>query len=233
MPDYRRLEDRLGYTFRDGKWLRRALVHSSARTRKDIDRDNERLEFLGDRVLGLTIADILFRQFPDANEGALARTFNTLVRKETCADVAIDVGVGAYLELGGGEVKGGGRRKAAILGDACEALLGAVFVDGGFDAAHGVITRLWGARLDIEEETPADAKTALQEWAQGRGLSLPRYHEVDRSGPDHKPVFTTEVVIDGLEVGRGVGVSKRHAQQAAAHAVLVREGVWGPSADDD
>lgn len=226
MPNYKQLENVIGYTFKDDMWLRRAVVHSSARARKDIDRDNERLEFLGDRVLGLTIASILFRKFPDANEGSLARTFNSLVRKEACAAVAEQIDLGLYLELGGGELKGGGRRKLAILGDACEALMGAVYLDGGYDAAHDVIARLWADKLSIEEETPADPKTALQEWAQGQGMSLPVYRDIDRSGPDHRPIFTTAVRIKGLEDGTGTGESKRAAQQAAARIVLEREGVW-------
>lgn len=226
MPNYRQLESIIGYSFSDDMWLRRALVHSSARARKDVDRDNERLEFLGDRVLGLTMADILFRKFPDANEGSLARTYNSLVRKEACAAVAETIELGLYLQLGGGELKGGGRRKQAILGDACEALVGAVFLDGGFDAARDVIARLWGDKLEIEEETPADAKTALQEWAQGQGMPLPVYDDVGRTGPDHRPVFTTAVQIKGLDSGTGTGESKRSAQQAAARVVLEREGVW-------
>ncbi|MEL6288743.1 MAG: ribonuclease III [Pseudomonadota bacterium] len=226
MTDYTRLEARIGYRFANDTWLRRALVHASARARQDVDRDNERLEFLGDRVLGLTMADVLFRRFPDASEGDLARTFNTLVRKETCADVANELDLGRYLELGDGEKKGGGRRKTAILGDACEALMGAVFLDGGFDAAHDVIARLWGDRLDIEDAVPADAKTTLQEWAQGRGLPLPSYEEVGREGPDHRPMFTTRVAIEGVAPGLGRGESKRVSEQAAARAVLEREGVW-------
>lgn len=226
MPNYKQLETVIGYTFSDSTWLKRAVVHSSARARRNVDRDNERLEFLGDRVLGLTMASILFKKFPDANEGSLARTFNSLVRKETCAAVAEQIDLGLYLELGGGELKGGGRRKLAILGDACEALMGAVYLDGGFDAAHDVIARLWADKLSIEEETPADPKTALQEWAQGNGMSLPVYRDIDRTGPDHRPVFTIAVHIDGLDAGTGTGESKRTAQQAAAQAVLEREGVW-------
>ncbi|MGI9405754.1 MAG: ribonuclease III [Hyphomicrobiaceae bacterium] len=230
---YDQLESRLGYAFKDDKWLRRAVVHASARARKDIDRDNERLEFLGDRVLGLTIAEVLFRKFPDANEGSLARTFNSLVRKEACAQVAEQIELGAFLELGGGELKGGGRRKMAILGDACEAVMGAVFIDGGFEAARDVIERLWSHMLEIEADTRADAKTALQEWAQGQGLPLPSYDDIERSGPDHRSLFKMAVRIDGLEPGEGSGESKRAAQQEAARVVLEREGVWEAEAPND
>lgn len=233
MPDHRKLEAALGYSFSDDKWLRRALVHSSARARKDIERDNERLEFLGDRVLGLTMAELLFRKFPDANEGTLARTFNGLVRKEACAEVAARIDLGSFLELGGGELKAGGRRKTAILGDACEAIIAAVFLDGGFDAARKTIELLWSHMLEIDAETRADPKTALQEWAQGQGMPLPVYDDIGRSGPDHKPFFTMAVHIDGLESGQGTGENKRAAQQAAARLVLEREGVWEAEKPND
>lgn len=228
------LTETLGYLFTDPKLLRLALTHSSARARRKNARDNERLEFLGDRVLGLCIAELLCEEFPDADEGGLALRFNTLVRKETCAAVADDHwDLGQHVIMSGGEAISGGRRKLTILGNACEAVLGAIFLDGGYDEACQVIRRFWGPRLLGGEAVPTDAKTELQEWAQGRGLALPRYSEVSRSGPDHDPYFAVEVRVDGLEPSRGEGPNKRLAEQAAAGAMLVREGIWSRQQGDD
>lgn len=220
------LEARLGYVFGNTELLRTSLTHSSARIRQPKSRDNERLEFLGDRVLGLAIAELLSERYPEATEGELARRFNRLVRKETCADIARSLELGDYVVMSGGEHESGGRGKTTILGDACEAVLGAIFVDGGFDPARKMIRDLWSEMLSGQDHVPADAKSTLQEWAQGRGLALPRYVEVERHGPDHAPVFTAEVKIDDIDPGRGSGSSKRTAEQAAAADVLVREGVW-------
>lgn len=224
--DLRALTERLGYDFRDRARLRLALTHSSARVGAPDSTDNERLEFLGDRVLGLAIAELLSEMFPEASEGDLARRFNRLVRKETCASVAQDLDLGRYVIMSGGEEDSGGRGKTTILGDACEAILGAVFLDGGFDQSSRVIRGLWGPYVGSTESVPADAKSALQEWAQGRGLPLPRYIEVARQGPDHAPHFIAEVQIAGLESARGDGRNKRVAEQTAASVMLVREGVW-------
>lgn len=220
------LENRLGYEFRDASLLRVALTHSSARVATPGTADNERLEFLGDRVLGLAVAELLSERFPDASEGELARRFNRLVRKETCAAVALDLELGRHVVMSGGEADSGGRRKTTILGNACEALLGAIFLDSGFDAARRVVRELWSAHLHACEIVSADAKSALQEWAQGRGMPLPRYVEVARHGPDHAPLFVSEVQISGLDPARGEGGNKRLAEQAAASSMLVREGVW-------
>ncbi|MGI9384326.1 MAG: ribonuclease III [Methyloligellaceae bacterium] len=229
--DLRAFTERLGYEFRDRARLRLALTHASARVGTPDATDNERLEFLGDRVLGLAIAELLSEMFPEASEGDLARRFNRLVRKETCAAVAQDLDLGSYVIMSCGEEDSGGRGKTTILGDACEAILGAVFLDGGFDASRGIIRSLWGPYVRSAEAVPADAKSALQEWAQGRGLPLPRYVEVARQGPDHAPHFTAEVQINGLESARGDGRNKRVAEQTAASAMLVREGVWEQNPD--
>lgn len=223
---------RLGYDFRDISLLRTALTHSSARVAAAEARNNERLEFLGDRVLGLAAAELLNDRFPDETEGDLARRFNRLVRKETCAAVAEELDLGRYLVMSGGEAESGGRAKTTILGDACEAVLGAVFVDGGYAPAREIVRTYWAPRLLSADAVPADAKSALQEWAQGRGLALPRYVEVDRAGPDHAPHFTAQVEIEGAEPAVGEGPSKRVAEQAAASAMLVREGVWAHMPDD-
>ena len=220
------LAGRLGYRFRDPSLLRMALTHASARSSAPETLDNERLEFLGDRVLGLAVAELLTERFPEAPEGELARRLNLLVRRETCAAVAQDLDLGASMVMSGSEAGSGGREKTTILADACEAVLGAAFLDGGFAEARRLVRDLWTPHLGDSDVVPTDAKSALQEWAQGRGLPLPRYMEVRRRGPDHAPQFTTEVQIDGLEPARGEGMSKRLAEQAAASAMLLREGVW-------
>lgn len=220
------LETALGYRFRDRALLERALTHSSARSELKLAADNERLEFLGDRVLGLAVAELLLERLPEADEGTLARHFNRLVRREACARVARDLQLGDCLRLGEGEAGSGGRAKDTILADACEALLGAMLLDAGFARARRVVRRLWEQRLAQQDDAGApDAKTALQEWAQGRGLSLPAYVEVSRAGPAHRPRFVSEVRIKGLAPAAGGGENKRAAEQAAARTLLEREGI--------
>jgi ribonuclease-3 len=206
--------------------LKLALTHASARAGARPNDDNERLEFLGDRVLGLAIAELLANSFPKAREGELARWFNHLVRAETCAEIAQEWELGTFILMSGGEAGSGGRGKKTILANACEAVLGAIFADGGYDAAREVIHRFWKPQLNMLELAALDAKSLLQEWAQGRRLPLPRYLEVAREGPDHAPRFTAEVQIDGVAPERGTGANKRAAEQAAALAMLMREGVW-------
>lgn len=217
---------RLGHDFSDPALLKVALTHASARAGARPQEDNERLEFLGDRVLGLAVAELLADSFPKAREGELARWFNHLVRAETCAEIAQEWELGAFILMSGGEAGSGGRSKKTILANACEAVLGAIFADGGYDPARAVVRRFWKPQLDMLELAAPDAKSLLQEWAQGRRLPLPRYLEVAREGPDHAPRFTAEVQIDGVAPERGTGANKRAAEQAAALAMLVREGVW-------
>ena len=214
------LEKRLNLQFENRELIERALTHSSAKRSPE---NNERLEFLGDRVLGLVIAELLEELFPDAVEGELAKRFNSLVRREACATVARAIGLGNYLHLGSGQDDQNGRDNTSILGDACEALLGAVFLDQGYAVARLVIRREWSVLLDTQEDATRDPKSALQEWAQGRGMALPRYQVVSTSGPDHAPEFTIKVFIDGVEPGQAVGRSKRIAEQAAAELMLNRE----------
>ena len=213
-------ERRIGYHFRTPDHLVRALTHASiaSATRPD----NQRLEFLGDRVLGLVMADALLAADTGASEGQLAPRFNALVRKETCADVARGCGLGDVLKLGRSEMLSGGRRKDALLGDAMEAVLAAVYTDGGFDAAKGVILHLWGDRIAGVKQDARDAKTALQEWAQARGQVPPVYTETARSGPDHAPMFTVEVKLESGDTAQADAASKRNAEQAAARALLTR-----------
>jgi ribonuclease III len=220
------LSARIGHDFADPALLKLALTHASARAGARPNDDNERLEFLGDRVLGLAIAELLANSFPKAREGELARWFNHLVRAETCADIAQEWELGTFILMSGGEAGSGGRGKKTILANACEAVLGAIFADGGYDAARAVIDRFWKPQLDTLELAAPDAKSLLQEWAQGRRLPLPRYLEIAREGPDHAPRFTAEVQIDGVAPERGTGANKRAAEQAAALAMLLREGVW-------
>ncbi|CAA2138621.1 ribonuclease III [Hyphomicrobium sp. ghe19] len=222
---FKELETKLGYKFKDPALLERALTHASVRGGKVARFDNERLEFIGDRVLGLAIAEALNGQYPDASEGELARRYNRLVRGEACAKVARNIGLGDHLILSESEADSGGRNKTTILADAAEALLGAVFIDGGFEKARGVVHRLWREQSELVPEVSVDAKSALQEWAQGQGLALPRYTVVARNGPDHAPRFTAEVLIAGKAPAQGEGASKRIAEQAAATALLTREGV--------
>lgn len=216
--DLRSLESTLGHSFDDPDLLREALTHSSAAGKLS----NERLEFLGDRVLGLVIAQALLSRYPEASEGELAPRFNALVRKETCAEVAGALDLGSHLRMARSESQSGGRRKNALLGDAMEAVIAAVFLDGGLSAARDVILDGWRTPLDAQDEAPVDAKTALQEWAQGRGFALPAYVDVARSGPDHKPSFTVSVSVETGESAEGEAASKRAAQQAAAAALLAR-----------
>lgn len=212
------LSDALGVDVAPTPRLAEALTHPSASTRARAD--NQRLEFLGDRILGLVIAEALFERFPDAAEGDLAPRYNALVRKETCADAAESVGLGAMLHLGRSEALAGGRRKTAILGDAMEAVIAAIHLDAGLPAARAAILALWTPRLKTVHAAPTDAKTALQEWAQARGLPPPAYPTLDRSGPDHAPVFTVAArLADGTEATASAP-SKRAAQQAAAAALL-------------
>lgn len=226
------LETALGHRFKSQALLERALTHASVRGGKAKRHDNERLEFVGDRVLGLAIAEVLNEAFPEANEGELARRFNRLVRGEACADVARKINLGVSLILSDSEAESGGREKETILADAMEAVLGAVFVDAGFDKARAVVRKLW---YDSSQQGPqassADPKSALQEWAQGQGLTLPKYVEIKRAGPDHAPHFTSEVRITGKEPALGEGASKRAAEQEAARVFLAREGVIGGSGD--
>ncbi len=209
---------RIGHEFTRPDLLVRALTHGSvsSQTRPD----NQRLEFLGDRVLGLVMATALLERDKSASEGQLAPRFNALVRKETCADVARDIDLGAVLKLGRSEMLSGGRRKQALLGDAIEAVIAAVYKDGGFEAAQAMILRLWGKRIDQVDADARDPKTALQEWAQARGETPPAYVELERSGPDHAPVFTMAARLQSGTEARASAKSKRLAEQRAAAMLL-------------
>ena len=211
---------RIGHEFQNAELLIRAATHASIAT--PTRPDNQRLEFLGDRVLGLVISEALFTVDSGASEGQLAPRFNALVRKETCADVAREVDLGAVLRLGRSEMVSGGRRKEALLADAIEAVIAAVYLDAGLDAARAMILRLWKTRIDGVEDDARDAKTSLQEWAQARGQVPPLYIELSREGPDHAPVFTIEAQLATGESEKASAPAKRQAEQAAAKALLQR-----------
>lgn len=219
--DCEALEAKIGHAFADKSLLRRALTHASvAASRVD---SYERLEFLGDRVLGLVVAHMLVEAFPEDSEGMLSRRLAALVRKETCAEVAREWGVGPHIRLGEGEAQSGGRDKKAILGDVCEAIIGAVFLDAGPMLADAVVRRAFQTRMNASQRALSDAKTLLQEWAQGRKLAAPTYRLASRSGPDHAPFFEIRVDVEGFAAALGAGASKRAAEQAAATAFLLRE----------
>jgi len=213
-------ETRLGHRFADPALLVRALTHPSIVS--DARPDNQRLEFLGDRVLGLVIAETLLAADETAAEGTLAPRLNALVRKETCADIAREIDLGAVLRLGRSETMSGGRRKTALLGDGMEAVIAAVYLDGGYTAAQALIRRLWGDRIETVDADARDAKTALQEWAQARGEAPPDYVEIAREGPDHAPRFTIEAQLSDGRKAAATATSKRQAEQLAARALLDR-----------
>jgi len=202
--------------------LTRALTHASA----SADVSNERLEFFGDRVLGLVIAEKLFELYPNDSEGALALKLNALVRQETCALAAEAAGLSDHLILANSEEGSGGRKKAVILAGACEAVIAALYFDGGMDIARAFILRYWADALATLNDDMRDPKTVLQEWAQSRkGSGGPAYRLVKREGPDHAPRFEIEVRVKGEEPALGEGGSKREAEQAAAKALLERMGL--------
>ena len=224
---HEKLQVRIGYKFADPDLLNRALTHSSAVSPgKRVERSYQRLEFLGDRVLGLIVADMLYRRFPKANEGELSRTLNTLVRKETCAVIARQLDVGAELILGESEARTGGAEKEAILGDVTEAIIGAIYLDGGLEEARTFIERHFEEFIADGQTHRADAKTTLQEWAQARGLEPPTYALVERTGPDHAPEFTIAIDLAGFDRISATGPSKKIAEHKAAEDFLKRQKVW-------
>ena len=221
------LEQILDYRFTDRALLQTALTHASALSpSRRIKHSYQRLEFLGDRVLGLVVADMLYARMPKSNEGDLSRTLNSLVRKETCARVARKLSLGRFIHLGEAEARTGGADKDAILGDVCEAVIGAIYADGGLEPARAFVVTHFGEGLDVAEARKADAKTTLQEWAQAQGLEVPTYVEIARTGPDHAPNFTIEVQLRGYQSVRAQGNSKKLAEHQAAERFLMRENVW-------
>ena len=211
------LSEKLGYQFHDEALLRRALTHAGA----DSERSNERLEFLGDRVLALVVSENLYLRYPDEDEGALTRRVHALVRWEACAKVGEDVGLWDHLVLTRSE-SAGGRARGPIVGSACEAVIAALYLDGGMEAARGFIERQWEKMFADPGADVRDAKTRLQEWAQARGkdAAAPVYSLKEQEGPDHAPRFVVEARVKGFEPVTGQGGSKRQAEQDAAAKLL-------------
>lgn len=221
------VEQALGHCFADAGLLQRALTHASySGGQSEATQTYQRLEFLGDRVLALVIADALTERFPKADEGELARRLNHLVRAETCAAIAKQLGLDKHVRTDDLDVTKPTRAARAVLADVCEALIAALYLDGGMGSAKQFILTHWQTVMDQEGAARRDPKTALQEWAHACRKATPIYAEVDRDGPDHAPIFKISVVIEGLDPVEAAGKSKRDAQQAAANAMLKREGVW-------
>lgn len=221
----------LGREFADESVLENAVTHPSLTgfgrraARPEPASPYERLEFLGDRVLGLVIAEWLLERFPEEREGALAKRHAGLVNRDVVAEAAVSIGLGRYVRMSPAEEQGGGRSNVTILSDACEAVIAALYLDGGLDPARALIRRVWSDLIDREETPPLEAKTALQEWAQARGLPLPSYELLERSGPAHEPTFVVRVGVEGLDPATGSATNKRAAEKAAARAMLERLGV--------
>jgi len=221
------LQQRLGHVFKDERLLREALTHASALDAgKTHKRSYDRLEFLGDRVLALMVSARLYQEHQNEDEGDLAQRFNALVNRRACAKAAKAANLGEALILSPSEASQGGRSKEAILADACEAVIAALYLDAGFEAAQTFITTFWGDAFEAVKAAPRDAKTVLQEWAAARKKHL-LYAEVQRSGPEHAPHFVIEARVDGFAPARGEGGAKRDAQRAAAAAFLREHGLDG------
>ncbi|KJS21648.1 MAG: ribonuclease III [Hoeflea sp. BRH_c9] len=228
-----RVQERIGHVFANPVRLERALTHASIRN--PVGGNYERLEFLGDRVLGLCVAELLFTHFRDASEGELSVRLNQLVSAQTCGEVADELGLHEFIRTGADVKKMTDKRMANVRADVVESLIAAVYLDAGLEAARSFIHRHWKKRALAEDAARRDAKTELQEWAHARFGVTPVYKVTDRSGPDHEPVFSVVVQIEGTEPATGESQSKRAAEQVAATALLEREGVWqaGAGKDDD
>ena len=215
------LEEKLGYTFQNRSLLENALTHSScANESRGKLQSNERLEFLGDSILGMVVADHLYRNHPDLPEGELTRTRAALVCEESLVVVAEELGLGQYLRLGKGEEAGGGRHRPSIRADAVEAVLAAVYLDGGIGSARKIIQKYILSREVTGLTKPRDYKTALQELVQRESGQVLRYRLTGEEGPDHDKIFLVQVLLNGTVVGKGSGRSKKKAEQAAAEQAI-------------
>jgi ribonuclease-3 len=228
-----RVEERIGHRFADAGRLERALTHSSLRNPSG--GNYERLEFLGDRVLGLCVAELLFEHFREASEGELSVRLNQLVSAQTCGEVADELGLHEFIRTGADVKQVTDKRMLNVRADVVESIIAAIYLDAGLEAARSFIHAHWKGRAFAEDAARRDAKTELQEWAHARFGVTPVYRVTDRSGPDHEPVFKVIVEVPGAEPASGVSRSKRAAEQAAATTLLEREGVWQANAgkDDD
>lgn len=210
------LEKRVHHDFKDRALLQSALTHSSA----GVGYNYERLEFLGDRVLGLVIADLLYARFPDEAEGDLAKRLAALVQGSFLAEIAIGLDLGAYIHLSDGEAQAGGAQNDHILADVFESLIGALYLDSGFEKCQSLIHELWQDRLDIMKAPPQHPKTKVQEWAQGLGMALPVYEIVEQHGPDHAPVFDMKLTVKGYPSVTAHGKSRQAAEKEAAELFI-------------
>jgi ribonuclease-3 len=225
MESLEKLELELGYRFHEPLLLKKALIHSSHAHEQNIAEDNEQMEFLGDAVLGLIVSDLLFRAHPDLTEGELSKLKGFFVSSANLVKYAEQLELGQYLYLGKGEEKTGGRSKQALLVDALEAIIGGIYLDGGLDSARQLITKFMEPQLgqvSLKGERTADFKTALQELLQARSLGGARYIAVSESGPDHEKLFTVDVELDDKIIARGIGLTKKAAEQAAAKQALAQ-----------
>jgi len=216
------IEDIIGYEFTNKRLLLEALTHPGcAENYNNLPFNYQRLEFLGDSVLGLVIAEMLFRLYPDENEGGLAKRHAALVRSESLASVARNLGIAEHVRMSSSRRKGGSTcDNNSNLEDVCEALMGALYLDGGFEVARGFILKHWEAMARSMGAPPKDAKTSLQEWAQGRGGKLPVYTVIEVSGSSHAPEFTIEAAVEGGGRAIAKATAKRQAEQLAAKALL-------------
>jgi len=220
------LEARIGHVFKTHERLVRALTHSSAtKTAGDISH-YERLEFLGDRVLGLCIAQLLFDAFPKAREGELSVRLNSLVSGNTCVEIADEIGLHEFIFAGAEARQLASKRMRSVRADVVESLIAAIYLDSGLSAATNFVRRFWQDRIHRAEAGNRDSKTALQEWAHSKLFKTPIYQITQQTGPDHDPIFNVKVVIDGTTGAEGRGRSKRSAEQDAAQTVLLRERAW-------
>ena len=214
--DFEKIEGILGYKFKDRHLLERALTHSSTGE----EYSYQRLEFLGDRVVGLVIAQALFEKFRQENEGGLAKRHTALVQGATLTVIGQAHGLNEFIIFSNAEKEAGGHQNENIISDVVESLLGALFIDGGYEVVRDVILRLWGDNIETLVKAPQDPKTELQEWVQARGLPLPVYQIVSRDGPDHAPVFTISLTVQGFEPIHQEGASRRAAENTAARKMV-------------
>lgn len=214
--------DSLGYAFKNSQWLEEALTHPSCnlKTEDGSPFSYQRLEFLGDAVLGAVVSQLLFEHFPQESEGALARRKAALVNKEAVAEVVRELGIQQHIRFSATEEQSGAQENISVQEDVGEAVIGAIFTDGGYEAARAFIEAHWLPRLHAQTEAPVDAKTALQEWTQARGLGLPAYSVVGQEGPAHAPLFTVEVAVEGQPSQQAAASNKRQAEQLAADQML-------------
>ncbi len=218
MSNLDKLQEIIGWKFRNIDLLKEAITHSSFLAKKNFN--NERMEFLGDRVLGIVIADILFKKYPDEDEGGLAKRHSALVSGKTLALIAKEIDIGKYMEFSDSEKSTGGASNSHLLANAMEALLGAIYLDGDLQPCKKIIGKLWEDKIDMMVKAPQDPKTELQEWAQARKLGIPEYKIIEKNGPDHSPVFVISLHISGYNEITAKGSSKRKAEKKAATLFL-------------